>query len=302
MTRSPELVALGETMALVAPDPPRPLGSATTLVLGHAGAESNLALGLARLGTPTAFCTRLGDDPFGERIVRDLRAGGVDTSTIRIDTGARTGVMFKDPGAAGTSVRYYRDGSAAAAMDATDAARALATGAGVVHLTGITPALSTSCSDAVDAAIAGAHGRGMHVSFDVNLRPALWPDPAVAAATLRELAQACDTVFVGLDEAHALWGSATPPEVRGTLDRCAVLIVKDGAGPATAFAESGVIAVPAEACEVVEAVGAGDAFAAGWWHARLAGGGVGAALRAAHRSAARVLGSPTDHPREVGAR
>ena len=298
----PELVAFGETMALVAPDPPQPLQSATSLVLGHAGAESNLALGLARLGTPAAFCTRFGDDPFGRRIVGELHAGGVDTSAVRLQEGARTGVMFKDPGPAGTSVRYYRDGSAASAMDATDAERALGLGARVVHLTGITPALSASCAAAVDAAIAGALGRGMHVSFDVNLRPGLWSDPATAASTLRELAQGCDTVFVGLDEAHALWGSTSPSDVRDVLDRCAVLVVKDGGGPATAFADGGAISVPAEACEVIEPVGAGDAFAAGWWHARLTGRDVEAALRAAHRSAALVLGSPTDHPREVAGR
>ncbi len=298
----PAVVSLGETMGLIAPDPPRPLASAATLVLGHAGAESNVALGLARLGTRSAFCTRVGDDPFGERIVADLRAGGVDTSAVRAVAGARTGVMFKDPGPAGTSVRYYRDGSAGSAMDATDAERALDSGAGVVHLTGITPALSASCAAAVDAAIDGARDRAVHVSFDVNLRPALWPDLPTAASVLREIAQRCGTVLVGLDEAHALWGTTTPADVRDLLDRCGVLVVKDGAHPATAFADGRVTVVPAEACEVVEAVGAGDAFAAGWWHARLTGLDADAALRSAHRSAAGVLGSPTDHPREVAGR
>ena len=298
----PAVVSLGETMGLIAPDPPRPLATAATLVLGHAGAESNVALGLARLGTRSVFCTRVGDDPFGERVVGDLRAGGVDTSAVRVVAGARTGVMFKDPRPDGTSVRYYRDGSAASAMDATDAERALDSGADVLHLTGITPALSASCAAAVDAAIDGARGRSVHISFDVNLRPTLWADLPTASSVLRAIAQRCDTVLVGLDEARALWGSTTPADVRELLDRCGVLIVKNGPGPATAFADGRVTVVAAEACEVVEAVGAGDAFAAGWWHARLAGLDVDAALRGAHRSAAAVLGSPTDHPREVAGR
>jgi 2-dehydro-3-deoxygluconokinase len=293
---APAVVCFGETMALVAPDPPQPLVTALSLVLAHAGAESNVALGLARAGTSAAWCSRVGDDPFGRRILADLVDHGVDVSPVRMIPGARTGVMFKDPAPTGTAVRYYRDGSAAAGMDASDAARALEVGAEILHLTGITPALSDSCASAIDAAIGGARQREIHLSFDVNYRAALWPGVDEAADTLVALAQRCDTVFVGLDEALALWGTATAQQVRDVLDAPPVLVVKDGAAAATAFAGGLAQVISPPAVTVVEPVGAGDAFAAGWWHARLGGADAPAALESGHRFAAAVLASATDHP------
>jgi 2-dehydro-3-deoxygluconokinase len=293
---APAVVSLGETMGLIAPDPPVPLQGASALVLSHAGAESNVALGLARLGTPAAFCSRVGDDPFGRRIVADLTRAGVDASGVLVVPGARTGVMFKDPGPVATAVHYYRDGSAAAGMDGTDAGRALATGARLIHLTGITPTLSPTCAAAVDSAIEAARERGVHVSFDVNFRPALWPAPSAAATELLGFAQRCDAVLVGLDEAMALWGVTTADDVRALVDAPSTLVVKDGPRPVTAYADRARTVVPALAVDVVEPVGAGDAFAAGWWHARLAGAPVPDAVECGHRCAAAVLVSGTDDP------
>ena len=290
-----EVACLGETMALVAPDPPVPLSIATTLLLSHAGAESNVAIGLARLGTPTAFVTRFGDDPFGHRIATEIAATGVDVSAVRVVAGERTGVMFKDPRPDVTRVRYYRDGSAAAALDGSDVERALAFGPRALHLTGVTPALSDSCARAIDTAVTEAAARGTAVSFDVNYRPALWRDRETAADALLAIAQRCHTVLVGLDEAEALWSCPDDDAVRAVLDRPAVLVVKDGSRAATAFVGQVRESVPALPVEVLEAVGAGDAFAAGWLHARLQGLDAAAALRLGHLSAARVLRSATDH-------
>lgn len=296
---SVDVVCLGETMALLAPDPPVRLVDADHLVLTHAGAESNVAVSLAGLGTRSAWCSLLGDDAFGQRIHTAVTAAGVDTSTVRISPGARTGVFFKDPAGdpaeGSTTVHYYRDGSAASAMAAGDVDRALSLNPRVLHLTGITSALSASCAAAVEHAIGRAHDLGLPVSFDVNHRPALWPDADTAGHELLRLAQSCDIVFVGLDEAARLWGTTTDVEVRTLLDRPAVLVVKDGSQSASSFADGSRVEVSALPVDVVEAVGAGDAFAAGWLHARLTGRSAAEQLRLGHLVAAHALTSVTDH-------
>ncbi|HVU93323.1 MAG TPA: sugar kinase [Jatrophihabitans sp.] len=288
------VVCLGETMALVAPDPPRPLAEAHGLRLAHAGAESNVAIGLAALGTPVQWCSRLGDDALGRRIAADVAAAGVGTGLVRFVATAPTGLMLKDPEPGRTQVLYYRAGSAASTMDASDADRALDLRPELVHVTGVTPALSPSCAAVVDRVLDRAAADGVPVSLDVNLRPQLWPDLGTAAATLRRLAQRATVVFVGLDEAAALWGCTGADDVRACLDAPPVLVVKDGAGPATAFTGAGGTAVPALGVPVVEPVGAGDAFAAGFLHAWLARRPLVAALRLGHLMAAEVLASSTD--------
>jgi 2-dehydro-3-deoxygluconokinase len=293
---SVDVMCLGETMALVAPDPPRPLALADRLVLSSAGAESNVAAGLARLGTSAHWCSRVGDDPLGHRIVADLEAVGVGTDCVRFSTSARTGLMLKDPAADRTRVLYYRDRSAASEMDESDADRALSRRPAVLHLSGITSALSESCARAVARALDQAAGAGTRLSFDVNLRPALWADHDRAAAELHRLAQRCDMVFVGLDEAAALWSTATAEEVRELIDAPDVLVVKDSARCATSFDADGHVAVDALPITVVEPVGAGDAFAAGWLHAHLRGLSAEQKLRLGHLVAAHSLMSATDSP------
>jgi 2-dehydro-3-deoxygluconokinase len=294
-----QVSCFGETMALVVPDPPAPLAAAEHFVLTHAGAESNVAVALARLGTATSWCSRVGDDPFGRRVLAAVGAAGVDTSAVQVCAGVRTGVFFKDPGPDGTRVHYYRDGSAASGMDESDAERAVSPVPRILHLTGITPALSASCARAVGHAVTRAHDLGVQVSFDVNYRPALWPEHPTAAEELLRLAQRCDVVLVGLDEAATLWQTDSEAEVRTLIDRPAALVVKDGARSATAFEDGRPVQVPALEVEVVEIVGAGDAFAAGWLHGRLTGATAEESLRLGHLLAASALSSPTDHGRSI---
>lgn len=295
-----DVVCFGETMALLAPDPPVRLVAAENLALGHAGAESNVAVSLARLGTRARWCSRVGDDAFGQRILAAITAAGVDTSTVQVCAGARTGVFFKDPDGDMTSVHYYRDGSAASQMTAADVDRALTDVPRVLHLTGVTPVLSPSCADAVEHALVRARETGCILSFDVNYRSALWPEPDLAARTLTRLAQSCDIVFVGLDEAARLWGTTCEASVRGLLDRPSVLVVKDGPRSATAFEDGRRTRVLAIPTHVVDAVGAGDAFAAGWLHARLTGMSATEQLRLGHLVAARSLSSVSDHGVDSG--
>ncbi|MFF7162022.1 sugar kinase [Streptomyces sp. NPDC008086] len=290
------VVCIGETMAALAPDPPSSLLNAARLRLSVAGAESNVAMYLADHGVPVAWLSALGDDPLGHRVRATVAAAGVDVSHVRTDAGRPTGLLVKDPGPAGTRVHYYRSGSAASALgpDALDG-EPLNTAA-LLHLTGITPALSESCRRLVTRALtAGPGARPYAVSFDVNHRAVLWPDGS-APTVLRELADRADIAFVGLDEAQALWGGhLTPADVRAHLPGPRVLVVKDGANAATAFSDEGVRSVPAPRTTVVEPVGAGDAFAAGFLAGLLRDGTTTDALRLGHLTAASALRVTGDH-------
>ena len=290
----PEVLAVGETMALVAPARAEPLEAADAFHLDPGGAEANVASHLAALGRPAAWAGLVGDDALGRRLVRQLAERGVDTRWVRTDANAPTGVYFKDPG---RGVLYYRQGSAASRMDAAFAAALPVDGARVVHLTGITPALSASCDALVDAIFVRASAADVMVSFDVNHRPALWPSTDAAGRRLRELAARADLVFVGLDEAAGLWGAATADDVRALLPEPALLVVKDGAVGATEFSAAGAEHVPAMAAELVEAVGAGDAFAAGYLAALLDDAPSAERLRAGHERAVTVLAETGDFPR-----
>jgi 2-dehydro-3-deoxygluconokinase len=282
-------------MAMVTPSPPRPLSEATTLALSHGGAESNVAVWLARLGSSVSWCSRLGDDVLGHRVLAEIAAAQVGTDLVAMDERARTGVYFKDPRPGSTRVVYYRDGSAAAGMDEGDVDRALARPPRLLHLTGITPALSDSCARAVGYAVTRAGQLGVAVSFDVNYRPSLWPSPEAAAAVLGPLARRCPLVFVGTDEAEALWGAPDVRAIGSVLGARGTLVVKDGSRPATSVEGDHVTTVAALPVPVVEPVGAGDAFAAGWLRGWLRGLPAAARLRLGHLVASSALTSATDH-------
>lgn len=289
----PELVALGETMVLVTPHGATRLAGTDDVRLTIGGAESNVAAHVASLGRRAAWVSALGDDVLGHRVHRTVTSQGVDTRWVSFDPDAPTGVYFKDPG---HGVHYYRTGSAASRMTPESIAHVPLEDAAIVHVSGITPALSTSCSAMIDAVITRVTqaGRGM-LSFDANHREALWK-ASVAAPVLLALANRSDIVFVGLDEAQVLWGCLTPEDVRALIPAVAHLIVKDGDVGATEFSGTEAAFVPAIPTDVVEAVGAGDAFAAGWLAAELAGAPADERLRSGHRRAHLVLQSTDDVP------
>jgi 2-dehydro-3-deoxygluconokinase len=288
------VVCVGETMAALAPEPVAPLDDTRVLRLDIAGAESNVAMYLADHGVPVRWVSAVGDDALGRRVRDRVASFGVDVSAVRTDPDRPTGLLIKDPGTEGTHVHYYRRGSAAAALGPGllhgDALR----GAGLVHLTGITPALSPSCRALVEEAL--EPGRPYAVSFDVNHRPALWTDEP-AAEVLRPLADRADIVFVGLDEAQALWGDQVTDAaaVRKLLPGPGILVVKDGSREATAFLGREPCTVPALRVQVVEPVGAGDAFAAGFLAGALRDDDPVRALRLAHLTAASALRVSADH-------
>ncbi len=287
------VACFGETMAQLSAVPPDTLASAESLALNVAGAESTVALYLAHLGHPVAWVSRLGADPFGSRIAGLLAGDGVLTQWVEHDAGRPTGVYFKDPAPGGTAVHYYRAGSAASAMSPAMLRDDLLESVAHVHISGITPALSDSCNRLTAELFRRRGEHGYTISFDVNHRPALWGGRG-AAGELLAYARAADIVFVGLDEAEALWGTSSAAAVRVLVDSAAELVVKDGPVGATVFASGRVTFEAAHAVEVVEPVGAGDSFAAGYLHQWLSGGSHPAMLRSGHLFAAAVLRTTAD--------
>ncbi len=291
---TPTVLTIGETMVQLTPVGLEPLATATALTVDIGGAESNVACHLVRDGIHAAWAGAVGDDPFGQRILATVEARGVDTSLVTVHPDAPTGVYAKDPRPAGTRVHYYRRHSAASLLGPDVAARLPLSTTPWVHLTGILAALSPSCDALVDTILAERARHGLPVSFDVNWRPTLWPDHELAAERLAELAQRCTIVFVGLDEAEALWGTTSPSDVRSML-QCETLIIKDEDREAWAWFGDDVTSAVPPPVTVVEPVGAGDAFAAGFLAAHIRGRTPAESLVAGHRRAASVLAVASDY-------
>lgn len=263
---APELVTLGETMYCLVPDDSGPLRYLHSFHPRVAGAESNLAVGLAKLGRRAAWISRLGDDEFGRHVAGMIRAEGVDTSRVVFDSAHRTGLMFKERTAGETKVYYYRENSAASRMTPADVAEESLAGASMLHLTGITPVLSQSCADTVIHAMDLADRLGIRISFDPNIRRRLWRDrdyaPLIGELTLR-----ARLVMLGLDEAEAIFGEREPERIFGRLfekGRAERAAIKNGADGSWVADASGIRKIPPIACRCVEPIGAGDAFNAGF--------------------------------------
>ncbi|MFS8199726.1 sugar kinase [Streptomyces sp. CWNU-52B] len=310
--RVADVVCVGETMAVLSPPDARPLAEQSTLSMAVGGAESNVACGLAGLGHRAAWLSRVGDDPFARRILAELTARGVDVSAVETDPRRPTGVYFKDPnpgpgpgeasdpGRGHPRTHYYRGGSAASAMGPDLARHPLLRRARILHLSGVAAALSDSCARLLETLLAGRHDRGAPgplVSFDVNHRPALWRVRGTdAARSLLTLARAADIVFVGRDEAEEVWGTARPDDIAELLTPAPVVVVKDAEHGATSYAGGSRTFVPSLLTEVVEPVGAGDAFAAGYLAGVLEGRDERSRLRLGHLAAAAALRTRDDVP------
>lgn len=293
-----EALCVGESMALFVPGEPGPPDRVRTWIRTVGGAESNVACHLAGLGIRAGWMGAVGDDALGRAVRSTLAAGGVDVSGVAVDPVHPTGLYLKEIDPAGAPVRYYRAGSAASFAGPELLSTVDLDGVRLVHTSGITPALSASCLALMRALFAVP--RRTHVmTFDVNWRPALWMDRD--RSVLTELANSADIVFVGADEAGAVWGCTDPAEIRTVLLGPDTLVVKHGArgatlierDPATGHDRRDVF-VPALQVPVVEPIGAGDAFAAGFLAATLAGASAQRRLRAGHVQAAGVLGSADD--------
>jgi 2-dehydro-3-deoxygluconokinase len=291
--RWPDVVCVGETMVMLTPVEPAPLVERPRLTMEVGGAESNVACSLAQLGHHAAWVGRVGADPFGQIIIRTLAAHGVDVGDVEADPARPTGLYLKDPGIERSTVHYYRKGSAAAAMGPAFADTVRARAARLVHLSGITPVLSAGCAALVERLLTERVPGGPLLSFDVNYRPTLW-DADRAGETLLPLARRADVVLTGRDEAETLWGAATPDDIRALLPGVRCLVVKDAEHGATCYEGEERTFVPALKIDVVEPVGAGDAFAAGFLSGLICGRPARDRLRLGHIAAAAALGCVGD--------
>ncbi|WNE94116.1 sugar kinase [Streptomyces luomodiensis] len=297
-----DALTIGETMVMVTPQEGGRLDAESSFVLRPGGAESNVAALLAELGHPTHWAGALGTDRLGDIVTTVLSRHGVDTSLVRRDPHRPTAVYFKDPTPQGTQVAYYRGGSAATGLSTADLPAWTSLSPRVVHLSGVLPALSPSCAELTRHIVFDRPWPNTPVSFDVNHRPVLWqragdgpPAPGERAAdTLYDLAQHSDIVFVGRDEAADLWGTTDAESVRALIDKPEHLIVKDAAVEAVSFTGAGTVRMPSRRVRVVDPVGAGDAFAAGWLSGWLHGQRESLRLGLGHYAASRVLASASD--------
>jgi 2-dehydro-3-deoxygluconokinase len=271
-----DVVTFGEAMAMFVADRPGDLAAVEHFTKRMAGAESNVAVGLARLGLKVGWVSRLGEDSFGRFVRTSLARENVDCSRVAADPLHPTGFMLKTRAEKGADprVEYYRRGSAASLLSRAEFDRDYFLSARHLHVTGITPALSDATLDYSLCALECMRAAGRSISFDPNLRPALWPSEAAMAERINALAAQADWVLPGLGEGRRLTGLSEPHDIAGFyLDRGAKLVViklgAEGACYRDASQEAVVAGIPVR--NVVDTVGAGDGFAVGVISALLEG-------------------------------
>lgn len=269
-----DIATFGETMALFLPR------GGGVYQISYVGAESNVAVALARLGHAVRFAGAVGADELGRYIATQLEEEGVSTM-LTFDDEYHTGIMLKEERAQETRVLYYRSRSPMAALKAPPDPALVLRGAAWLHVSGITPALSATCQHAVNALVRRAKADGIGVSFDVNYRPTLWPSTGTAMESLNSLFKFSDVIFIGEDEAEALIGGGSPEHITSFLGIAPSqeLVVKHGPRGATAVIGGEAYWEPARAVEALEVTGAGDAFAAGYLSGHLRQAGPSARLR-----------------------
>ena len=293
------VLTLGEALGVAWTDVGDPLPTAGHLRLSTAGAEATVAIGLRRLGHDAAWIGVLGTDPIGQRVHRDLAAEGVDVRFVRTSDTAATGFMLRDRGTPEqTVVTYHRAGSAGSQLDPNDidAAFDAISAIDVLHITGITPALSDSCHQAVLRAVVRAREGGLTVSFDVNLRSTL-PGSRYVVERARALLADSDVVFAGHDELTALTDATDYRSAASELLAAGAreVVIKRGAAGATAYLHNGdVYDEPGLPVAVVDVIGAGDSFVAGYLSAMCEGRPVHDRLARGTQCAARTVGTHGD--------
>lgn len=266
--KATEFVLAGEAMALFIAREEKPLEEVTQWESAIAGAELNVAIGLARLGHRVSYLTALGDDVFGRVIRAFLKRNGISDALAFTNPDRPTGFMLKGKVSRGDPpIQYFRKGSAASALGVAETASCLdGKEGGVLHMTGIFPALSASALEASEALMRAAREKGMTVTFDPNLRPQLWKDTQTMAATLNRLAGYADVFLPGVKEGKILCGEETPEGIAGYYLARGVktVVVKTGAKGAYAATKDERFQEPTFRAEkIVDTVGAGDGFAAG---------------------------------------
>ncbi|MCX2748740.1 sugar kinase [Arthrobacter sp. MI7-26] len=295
---SGHVLTFGETMGLFRAVDVGDLAEVGDARIGTGGADSNVAIGLTRLGVGAVWVGRVGPDGLGRRVVCDIRGQGVDVRAI-IDAEAPTGLMVKEKRTPHTTrVSFYRSGSAGSRLAPGDIDPELVVNAALVHITGITASISGSARETVHDVIDLARESQVPVSFDVNHRSSLWRtgDPA---ATYREIAAKADIIFAGEDEAALLTGlpQDDPEALAIALASGAggpLAVVKQGAAGSLALRDGILIKRNAIRVPVIDSVGAGDAFVAGFLARYIQGNDVSSCLELATIAGAFACMGPGD--------
>ncbi|MGN7299913.1 sugar kinase [Ferdinandcohnia sp. SAFN-114] len=276
MSEKPRVVTLGETMAVFQTPQDGRIEYTPSLIKTLAGAESNVAIGLTRLGIKTKWVSRLGMDPFGKYIQSTLKGEDVEVR-VSIDKKSPTGIMFKEiNGEQDPNVYYYRQHSAASKWAENDITEEIFQDAELFHFTGITPALSPESKNAIFQAITLAKRQGLKISFDPNMRYKLWSEEE-AKETFLQLVCLSDIVLPGLDEGELITGETDPDKIAAKMldlgPSCVVLkLGAEGAVSYTRSNEGHISKIYEEGIKVervIDSVGAGDGFAAGFLSAYL---------------------------------
>lgn len=262
-------VTLGEAMAMFVAKTPGQLADIEEFHRSLAGAEVNVAIGMARLGFEASYISKVGKDSFGQFIRQAISKENIRTDWISESANHATGFMLKSNVTDGSDpkVEYFRRNSAASTLSATDIDNTLFKAGAHLHLTGVAAAVSVPMRDAAKHALELAKKQGCSVSFDTNLRPSLWPNQATMVATINEFAFASDIVLPGIEEGKILANSDQPEVIADFYLQRGVktVIVKLGSKGAyfkTRNGESGIVA-GFPVVKVVDTVGAGDSFAVG---------------------------------------
>ncbi|MCX5415933.1 sugar kinase [Streptomyces sp. NBC_00059] len=271
-----DVLTFGEAMLSLQTDGPLSAGGTARTTV--AGAEFNVAVGVARLGHRVSWAGRTGSDESGRVILRTLRGEGVETGHATTDPQAPTGAMLRERRVADLArVHYWRSGSAASRQRPEDLAPALEAGARILHLTGITCALGDGPLAAVRSAAAYAAEHGWTVTLDVNHRTRLWSQEAATKA-LHPLLPYVDVVIASDDELPLLSTAPGASREREEADLIAELfdagigevVVKRGADGADLHLPGATpVRAAARPVPVIDTVGAGDAFCAGYLSGRL---------------------------------
>jgi 2-dehydro-3-deoxygluconokinase len=285
------VLTLGETMALF-DGVEGGLTRGAPFRLRVAGAESNFAIALRRLGVPVTWVSRVGTDRFGDFLLELLGSEELDLSLVQRDPEAPTGVFFKWHEGGRNHVSYRRAGSAASRLRPDAIPLEAFAGVSLVHLTGITMALSTTARDTVLGVAAEARARGALVLFDPNFRPALWPGPREAEAAQRAVLHHVDWYLCGEAEGCSLFGVDDPDGLRDAVRVAGAreAAIRLGARGAAVWDHGERITVPPLRVEnVVDEIGAGDGFAAGFAYGLLHGFSPRDCARAGNLIAAHAL-------------
>ena len=262
-----DVVTFGESMVLFGPDSSGPLRYVQNFNKSIAGAESNVAIALARLGHQVGWFSKLGNDEFGRYIQATIRGEGVDVSRVLMESEKSTGILFKERFMhSNPNVYYYRKDSAASILKSDDLDEAYIKTAKILYITGITPALSESCRKTVFKAIEIAKTNNVLISFDPNIRLKLWTQEE-AVPVLLEIAKQADIIFPGIDEGQMLLGLTKPENIAEKFMSmgCSVVAVK--LGKKGCYVTDKATRLYIDAYEIEnpqDTVGAGDGFAAGF--------------------------------------